>query len=359
MLVEARAEVHRPSSRTWGEVLSRIPHDIYHTAQYHLVPGLGTAGEPYAFSYEEERCAFLWPYFLVPIPQAPGYFDVTSAYGYPGPVGTPDPAFIERAWRALLYHWKQQHAVSAFTRFHPLLGNARLLDGVSSEDGKPAWEGLRELGLTVSIDLTQSLEQQVRGYNKKMRQSIRKLFEAGYECGEDHEFAHLDDFIRVYTATMSRRMSRAEFVVDADWVREFRCLLGENARLFVTKYQGAVVAAMLVMEYAPYVHCHLIGTDERFAAESPSKALLDYVRRWGTERGLRSMHLGGGVGGRQDSLFEYKSRFSEVTHGFQIGGWVLDEPVYRELETAHRARLEAMGVEADREFFPAYRSVPG
>lgn len=358
MLSGSRAELHTPSGDGWASVLARLPHDVYHTAGYHRMTGLGTVGTPQAFSYQEGERTFFWPYFLMAIPQAPGYFDVTSAYGYPGPVSTPEPEFVERAWRALLQHWKEQQAVSAFTRFHPLLANARLLDGVTAEDGQHAAAGLRERGLTVSIDLSLPLDQQVRGYNKKLRQSIRKLYETGYACAEDESFAHIDDFVRIYTQTMSRRMSRAEFLVDADWVREFRALLGPAARLFVTRHEGAVVSAMLVMEHAPFVHCHLIGTDERYAAESPSKALLDHVRQWGTARGLRSMHLGGGVGGRQDSLFEYKTRFSPHTHSFAIGCWILDANVYADLAEAHRARLAEQGAEAEPDFFPFYRSVP-
>ncbi|MBI4908783.1 MAG: GNAT family N-acetyltransferase [Acidobacteria bacterium] len=359
LLAARRAELQTPTSGRWGEVLSHLAHDIYHTAQYHLLSGFGTVGVPQAFTYEEDGHSFLWPYFLAPIPQAPGYYDVMSAYGYPGPVGTPGAAFLERAWRALLDHWKQQRAVSAFTRFHPLLGNAPLLAGVTSEDGKPACAGVRIRGVTVSIDLTLPPERQFGGYQKKLRQAVRKLYREGYECSEDQQFTHLDDFVRVYRETMLRRKCRAEFLVDSGWVQGFRCVLGANARLFVTKYQGAVAAAMLVMQYASYLHCHLLGTADHFVAESPGKVLYDYVRQWGTERGLRVMHMGGGVGGSRDSLFTFKSRFAGVTNQFQIGQWVLNAPVYRELEAEHRARLAATGAETCGEFFPSYRAELG
>ena len=298
---------------------------------------------------------FLWPYLLTPIAGTGGYHDVTSVYGYPGPVACRNPAFIARAWQALLDHWRTQRAVSAFTRFHPLLGNCRLLEGIAA-----ARAGLRADGSTVSIDLTLPAETQVRHYNKKLRQEVRKAREAGFATIEDEPWSHADAFVALYQETMSRRGSRPEYVIDRAWVDHFREILAPHARLFVTTSgDGAVAAAMIVVAYRPFVHCHLIGTAEAFAGDSPSKLLLDDVRIWGTRNGYEAMHLGGGLGGKEDSLFLFKRRFSPRTHPFHTGNWILDEPRYRELEAAHRARLSAQGVDvAEIPFFPAYRYRP-
>jgi hypothetical protein len=71
------------------------------------------------------------------------------------------------------------------------------------------------------------------------------------------------------------------------------------------------------------------------------------------------MHLGGGLGARQDSLFESKSRYSPLTHRFHIGAWTLNRAVDAELSAAHAARLTALGVDpATVTFFPFYRYQP-
>jgi hypothetical protein len=59
-------------------------------------------------------------------------------------------------------------------------------------------------------------------------------------------------------------------------------------------------------------------------------------------------HLGGGVGGRSDSLFEFKLRFDPgAEREFAIGKAIHDESAYRELA----------GPGADLPgFFPAYRN---
>lgn len=339
----------------WGGLLERLPHDIYHTPDYHGIPGFGQAGSPCLFAYGEGDRLFLWPYLLTPIAGTGGWHDVRSVYGYSGPLATAEPAFLARAWRALVDHWERQHVVSAFTRFHPLLGNGPLIESIGD-----AAAGVRAYGATVSIDLAMPLEGQFRRYNKKLRQEIRKAREAGLATIVDSGWRHSDAFVALYQETMSRRGSRPEYVIDRAWVDHFRARLAPHAQLFVTTgSDGAVAAAMIVLAYRPFVHCHLIGTAAAFAGESPSKLLLDDVRIWGTRNGYQTMHLGGGLGGREDSLFGFKRRFSPRTQPFHTGAWILNEPRYRELEAAHRARLAAAGIAlADIPFFPAYRYTP-
>lgn len=340
----------------WRRALERIPHDIYHTPEYHSLPGFGQSGVPQAFIHEEGGEVFLWPYLLTPIPGSDGCNDVTSVYGYPGPVAsTEDPAFIAAAWQALSAHWQAQDVVSAFTRFHPILANHTLLEALPE-----ARAGIRAYGGTVSIDLSLPEEIQIRRYNKKLRQEVRKLREAGLSSIEDTRWTHADTFIGIYDDTMARLGSRPEYLVDRAWVDGLRDAVGSNARLFVTRARNqAVAAAMIILTHRPFVHCHLIGIATQFADDSPSKLLLDDVRAWGRENGYRAMHLGGGLGGREDALLQFKRRFSPVLHPFRTGNWILDAVRYRELAEQHSARLVAEGASLTGvTFFPAYRYVP-
>ncbi len=354
MTLAHHIDVLSPESAQWASVLERVPHDVYHTAKYHRVPGFGQVGAARAFSYEEGDRVFLWPYLLAPIPGAEGYHDVTSVYGYPGPVGSADPAFLSRAWEALLDHWKAQRVVSVFTRFHPILENSSLLLAIPA-----AAEGIKVYGSTVSIDLKLPAETQYRQYNKKLRQEIGKARRAGLVTVEDEQWKHLDDFVRVYSETMARRSCRPEYLVNHAWVHTFREMLGEHAHLFITKIDDEIAAAMIVVEYQPFVHCHLLGSAPKFAELSPSKVMLDDVRIWGTSHGYGCLHLGGGLGGKEDDLFRFKRRFSETAHPFETGSWILDPVCFEQLEAEHRARLEAQGHDlSDVSFFPAYRYVP-
>lgn len=339
----------------WTELLERVPHDIYHTPEYHALPGFGNRGAAQAFSYRETDSVFLWPYLLSEIDGGEGLTDVSSVYGYPGPVATGDAAFLQRAWAALKEHWKSQRVVSVFTRFHPLLANFRFFDCLDAE----AIAGCRKIGPTVAIDLRPTPEDQVRSYQKVLRQQIRKTRSSGFVTHEDHDWQHAPEFVRIYGDTMARRNSRSDYLVDEAWMENFRRTLGGKARLFVTTWNGTVAAALIAMVHGPFVHAHLTGINGELAAHSPLKVLLDDIREWGTAQGLQSFHLGGGLGGREDSLFEFKRKFSPETHEFWTGSWIVDHEAYRALEDRHRSRLAANGVElGDTPFFPIYRYQP-
>lgn len=352
MPTQANANVFSMSDPAWMDMLHRVPHDVYYTNAYHSIPGFGRRGEAFMFTYREGESTFLWPYLLSPIDG--GLNDVGSVYGYAGPVAQGSPDFLERAWTALIDQWRQQQVVSAFTRFHPLLENQQLLANIST-----AAAGLRPCGTTVSIDTSLPLEDQVRGYQKVLRQQIRKSKEQGLTTEEDTEWLHTGDFVRFYMETMTRRNSRPDYWIDESWVRNFRQTLGSSARLFITKKDGQPAAALLAMAHKPFVHAHLTGISAEMAEHSPLKNLLDGVREWSTEQGYQSFHLGGGLGGREDSLFEFKRKFSPRSHPFQTGAWIIHPEAYADLESQHRQSLQAKGQElSDPGFFPSYRYQP-
>ena len=149
----------------WREALEGIGHDFYHEAAYHRFCQERGDGEGYLAVYREADSVLLWPYLLRPIEGAAGYRDVTSVYGYPGPVasGASRP-FVERGLAALKDHWRSRNAVTAFTRLHPVLGNQFLLEGLDQA---------QLCGATIALDLRLPPEQIWRGYRKTLRYEIR------------------------------------------------------------------------------------------------------------------------------------------------------------------------------------------
>src|SRR5215212_8751351 len=68
---------------------------------------------------------------------------------------------------------------------------------------------------------------------------------------------------------------------------------------------------------------------------------------WAREQAYDLFHLGGGVGGRTDSLYEFKRRFDPGgEREFAVGKAVHDEVAYRELA----------GEASPEGFLPAYRA---
>lgn len=342
-----------PSWDSWIEAARR---DVYHLSGHHILASERGEGKPYLLVAGDPDRGLAWPYLLRRI-EGSDATDVTSVYGYPGPLawGTVlDDNFLARAWERLLATWREQDVVSVFTRFHPLLKNAQLATAFHDPaGGTPGLSpGLMLAGETVSIDCTVCDDEALAGYTKVLRQEVASARRAGLVTTEDEHWESLNDFTRLYRATMDRSGAARRYYLDGQTVLRLRDVLDGHLHLLTTKMGDDVAAAGLFTDYEGIVQAFLVGTEARLRAQSPLKVLLDDARRWARERGSSVLHLGGGRGGQADSLFAFKKRFSPLRHEFHTGGWVLDAGLYRHLTdtSAASAPPDVFG------FFPAYRS---
>src|SRR5262249_58129106 len=84
----------------------------------------------------------------------------------------------------------------------------------------------------------------------------------------------------------------------------------------------------LGVESGRVVQPPLSAPDRRFRRDGPTKLLLHFVRQWAQERGVRRLHLGGGVGGAEDGLYAFKAGFATDRHCFRTLRVVLDAARY-------------------------------
>jgi serine/alanine adding enzyme len=255
--------------------------------------------------------------------------DVTTPYGYGGPVG--DGAFHETYER-----WcGERGIVSTFIRYHPLFENYR--------DAPHATYASPTVGWRLDGDL-------LAGMHGKHRNTVRKAQKAGVAVDVTAAPEELSAFADLYERTM-RRQDAAEhyFFPPAYWERLAR--LGGHLVRFDALCEGAVVASALCLRGDRWLHYHLGATADSARDLGASNLLLYTAAVWGQEQSLEEFHLGGGAGGEEDSLFAFKQRFSPGgRREFWVGKLVHDEAAYRRLSD---------GAEIDYDgFFPAYR-VPG
>jgi hypothetical protein len=79
--------------------------------------------------------------------------------------------------------------------------------------------------------------------------------------------------------------------------------------------------------------------------------MLDCAIDWAKAAGNRVLHLGGGVGSRYDSLFRFKTGFSNLRSGFDTWRIICNHKRYDELTEA--AGLSHAPIDG---LFPAYRA---
>ena len=355
------------NSSEWPAYVERAVHDFFHTVEYHRVAESFGRGTAWLGVYGTPEKFVAWPYILQDIEgfersAAGEYRDITSVYGYTGPLirgCENDEAFLSAAWSSLVEAWRSQSVVSVFTRLHPLIGNHRWLHYLRNDCETSALvdEGCGE-GKTVAIDLLKSPDEIWGSYKRQLRQSLRRLMSLPLVTTPDPDWKYFDDFLRLYYSTMKRNSSASFYIFPSRQLGELRDALGSHGSLMVTQYEGQVVAAALLVEYDGIVNVHLLATDDRFTQLSPSKLLVHEAQLWARARGNRFLHLGGGRGSRSDdSLFRFKSLFSEISYPFFTCRWILDREVYDAL-TAERQKYAAklrVGT-MSKSHFPAYRA---
>jgi hypothetical protein len=326
-----------PHESGWQECLMLVGHDFFHTAGYHDLSQVNDGGEAWLAVYGNAERFVAWPYLLREIDdlgnRTRGLYDITSAYGFTGPLTyncTDDDDFLARAWAALINTWRSQGGIRIFTRFHPIWANTKwimsncMLSSVQGVEGGPCAQGH-----TVAIDLTRSSIEVWNGYKSQLRTALRRCQREGLMTTPDPGWANLDEFISLYYRTMERNHAASFYFFTTEYFHRLQEALGPHGSLMITRHWNDVVAAALLIEYGGIVNVHLLANNERFSYLSPSKLTIHEAAVWAKSRGNRFLMIGGGRGARDDDpLFRFKSMFSQTTLPFYTGRWILDRDAY-------------------------------
>lgn len=342
----------------WLEVLLQShQYDFYHLPEYHLLAEQRGEGAAHLFVYNEEDYLIAIPLLLRSLDSVPGFtqhgrglWDATSVYGYSGPIiSHPDtPASVIRNFRSALRETLQErNIVSVFTRLHPLIAHRTILAGLG--EYVPS-------GKTVSIDLCLSINAQRAGYRRDHKLAINKLRRLGVTCLHDKDGVYLDEFVDIYHENMRRVKASSEYFFDRTYFQNLVNELKANVHLFLCLLDNKVVCGGLFTFCHGIVQYHLSGTRDEFLKLAPMKLLLDEVRLQAYQQGEKVFHLGGGVGSREDSLFEFKAGFSDRRHEFAVWRWVVLGDVYEQLCKKRAQWNTQQGVTpVSLAYFPQYR----
>lgn len=347
-----------PADPRWADTVHATRHDFYTLPGYAALTGRVDRGEPVGVLVEDGASRLLLPLLLREIPgvddEAPPR-DAVSPYGYPGLVidhrtpGEDASAFAGDALRAAVRSLAEGGIVSAFVRMNPLLpvdGQALSRVGTIVDHGR-----------TVSIDLTRDEPDLFRELRSNHRRNIARLDKLGftYDMETDLDERTIDDFLLVYTETMDRLGAAPSYYVDRRYLRELSAALDGRIMVMLVRLHGEAAAAGLFTEVDGIVQYHLGGTRTSFLSWSPNKGMFTRAAHWARPRGNRILHLGGGLGGREDALFDFKAGFSPDRHPFRSLRIIIDPVAYGELARRWEERSGSIASPPDG-FFPAYRA---
>lgn len=335
----------RPSNTRWNEALAAAKHDIYDLPEYLTLCGRFEGAEPVGFYASEGGCYCLVPLLRRTLPASLGapdsWTDAASPYGYSGAVFSGGADWARRAVRAFVAACADQNIISVLVRLHPLLP--------APESALDAAGTRITHGETVAVDLTLPESDLRANLRSDHRAGVRRLRTNGFSIRVD-DWSLYTRYMEIYRETMERVEADVRYRFPPGYFGGLRSSLQSHLHLLsVVAPDGAVAAAGLFTEFQGMVQFHLSGTAEEYRKPAPSKLMLESAIFWGKAAGNRMLHLGGGLGAREDSLFQFKSGFSKLRSRFQTWRVVANATGYADMvRAAHQPEIED-------HYFPTYR----
>ncbi len=328
-------EVEPPA---WDDLLTRLRcADVYYLREYLDGARLLEPGTPTFLHLEGDGGDVVFPLIVRETPE--GVRDAITPYGYGGPVATgPEPP-VERFWEHYQGWCEAHEIVTTVIRFHSLFAN----QGYAGSDVH-----LERYADTTAWRL--DLPDLFAGMDGSHRTSCRKALKEGVSVRIATAPGDLTAFVSLYEETM-RRLEAGDFYLfpQAYW-DSLTGPLREHVVLADALADGEVVASALCLATQPWLHYHLSAASERGRTIGAANLVLYETAQWARAQGYERFHLGGGAGGKDDSLAAFKRRFDP---GGRLEWWlgkaVHDGEAYREL--TGRSADDVSG------FFPAYRAV--
>ncbi|RED45350.1 acetyltransferase (GNAT) family protein [Winogradskyella eximia] len=323
----------------WNSILKQIEdYDFYHTYDYHNI-SKNEDETPVLLTYKKEKAIIVLPLLLRQIPNTE-YYDLTSVYGYAGPLSNVDTETynFDDFKAAFNTYLEAKNIVSVFSRLHPYIQQDKILENLGDTVS---------LGDVVNIDVSLPIEQSRMAYGKSNKNQINKLRKQCEVVKAETEEEILE-FVDIYYENMKRLDAKESYFFSKEYFLNFMNITDFDTDILLVKHleSNEFVAGSMFVKTKNIVQYHLSGTRTEHLRLKPSKLFLDEMRLQATEQGYKVFNLGGGLGSEHDSLFEFKASFSKDFRTFKVWKYIVNQMVYDQLSQSKN----------ETDFFPKYRS---
>ena len=180
-----------------------------------------------------------------------------------------------------------------------------------------------------------------------MRNDINRL-EKELQIKQAETKEEIDSFIEIYWENMRRVNASEAYFFPKQYFHDF--LKTIPSYLFLAYSKGKPISGSLFTVCNGIIESHLSATKDEFLPLSPLKYVWDKIRLFGVAEKYKYMHLGGGYGGKNDTLFEFKLQFSKCRLQFKSWKYIHNQKIYK-----HLINTKSENRKIKNGFFPLYR----
>lgn len=313
--------------KEWQALLHRFPEekqDVYFQPDYVRLYAQDD-DEACCFVYIKGESFFLYPFLFSAVPFLENYFDISTPYGYGGPIATTtDNAFLAEALNAFYGHAKRQNVIAELIKFHPLLDNASLFSFLFPGE-------IFDVCPTAYVDIVHDKEHlwdtvYTHANRKNINKAIRNNFSVSFSQSPDVWQA----FKKLYATTMSANDASEAYLFPDSYYSRIQQYLHNNYILASCQQEDGTIAAVLILLLGiRFAHCHLLGTDRAAMKHGINNLLHHETINWCAQKGFSHLHIGGGRGNtEEDPLFKFKKNFTDKQGVMRVGEHILDPDQY-------------------------------
>lgn len=321
----------------WAEALKSFEYsDIYHTYEYASLDAERIGGTANLIVVNTSSGLVGLSVIFRKIPNETRYIDATSVYGYNGVLTSALITLSDyvEGVKKIKEALAQRDCVSFFNR-ESNFTTKRLAESV-------------ETGKVLAVDLTQSPAAYEKSLAEGHRQEIKALRRLDYKVIKSNDPQVIQDFHQVYEHTMLRRGAKVNYFFSLNYFASILKIHSSIPDLRAVYHEGKMVAGAIFVTQGDHMYYMFSGSILGVSHFPAMKLILDEVIRENLNIGKKLLHLGGGLGGKEDTLYQFKLGFGKIVLPFYTTQWILLPEVYNRL---------SINISNESSFFPKYRSV--
>lgn len=310
----------------WRSALSVFKRvDVCQLPEYHTIYKARVAeANAFLWCFEDGGERFCHPFLLTPVGLGTNYNDISSIYGYSGPLSTTgNREFLNRAWNIFDDWCHNNNAIAEFTRFSLFAGtqNFAHADTIIEKNRLCAISWLPETRASLLSAL-----------GKKTRNMIRKAEQFGLEGREIEPHRGIDSFRKLYETTMARNAAPDFFIYDDLYYKRLLSLPQGELRLFGAFDKDQMIAAAIALSHGESALYHLGASLEEYSKSGAGNLVLFHMSVGLMSQGIKFITIGGGRTTLEDDpLLRFKKSNATSIDTYHIGKRIVNKEAYMEV----------------------------
>ena len=311
--------------------------DFYHTYEYHdLIKEHDQESILILYVSGDDKIVF--PFLKRSLSK--GLYDLTSAYGYLGPLTNSETIDHLSFREEFLHYLKKRKIVSVFSKLNPFMNQQK---SILSSMGT-----IEKVGEVIYYDQNEDSEEQLKKYHRTTGQRLRKLQRIASikEAVSDEDIGY---FVAQYHLSLDRLgANRSFYYPDTYFKRLLNCdFLKAKIYFAIHDQTEEVMGGVFCVGAKKIAQLEIAWTHQDYHKLSPVRLLFDTCRKEFREP-FKYLNLGGGPGGREGSLMRFKASFSPHHKEFHVWKLVVLPEYYKSLQTERQ-------FQSNSSYFPKYR----